>query len=149
VNVSNHVVAGCDSLVSLARSATGVHCRCYGVVMWNFNRWLNGNHGEIERLKREVQFRESEAVDAVNRWWMACKVLDIPHDSSGGRFRDAVKELKRAACRKFTVTDGNRDGTCYSFYDHFDVWWKDGSTNLGIVELSVYGICKVETPVST
>lgn len=47
---------------------------------------------------------------------------------------------------KFTVVDGLGIGTCYSFRDHFDVWWHESSRGclLGISELSQYGISKVE-----
>jgi len=79
----------------------------------------------------------------VNRWAMLCDVLKIPHDASGGRVRDAISEMRRQRCRKFTVTDGKKYGRCYSFYDHFDVWWFDGTCQEGIVELSMYGIRNV------
>ena len=51
---------------------------------------------EIDRLKKALSFREAEAVAAVNQWWMACEVVGIPFDSSGGRFRDKIKQLKDA-----------------------------------------------------
>lgn len=84
-----------------------------------------------------------------NLWWMACGCVGLKGSVSGGKFRDELKKLKQSSCRKFDVTDGEKEGTCYSFYAHFDVWWKDGSTNLGIVELSHYGICKIEPEVAT
>ena len=41
----------------------------------------------------------------------------------------------------FEVTDGIRIGTCYSYPDHFDVKWDDG-TWLTTLELSLQGIRK-------
>jgi len=111
-------------------------------------RWLR-NLDELERLDEERRFRESEAVEMTNLWWMACECVGIKGSASGGKFRDALKRLKQSSCRKFTVTDGEKEGTCYAFHDHFDVWWKDGSTNLGIVELSRYGIREVDTELAT
>jgi len=116
--------------------------------MLRFWRWLR-NIDELQRVDEERRLRESEAVDMTNLWWMACECVGLNGDASGGKFRDELKKLKRSACRKFDVTDGNKRGTCYSFYDHFDVWWTDGTTNLGIVELSIYGIRKVESELAT
>jgi hypothetical protein len=50
-------------------------------------KWLHQALLEIERLRAEI-------IDHENNWSMACRVLCIPQDSSGGKFRDAVKELK-------------------------------------------------------
>ena len=44
--------------------------------------------------------------------------------------------------RIFRVTNGQVEGVCYSWYDHFDIMWDDG-TLLTTIELSLYGIRKV------
>ena len=35
-----------------------------------------------------------------------------------------------------------RYGTCYSFWGHFDIHWDDGEHQMGVAELSVFGIYK-------
>ena len=35
-----------------------------------------------------------------------------------------------------------RYGTCYSFFDHFDIHWDDGDHQMDVAELSVFGIYK-------
>ena len=52
--------------------------------------------------------------------------------------KDNAVECK---CDKFEVTDGERIGTCYSRFDHFDIKWEDG-TWLTTIELSLCGIRK-------
>lgn len=44
----------------------------------------------------------------------------------------------------FRVTDGDKEGTCYSWYDHFDVVWDNGDF-LTTIELSLFNIRKVST----
>ena len=61
---------------------------------------------ELERLEEKLRFRESEAVDAINLWWMACKTVGIPWDSSGGAFRDAIVTLKHKPKQPVIMVDG-------------------------------------------
>ena len=44
--------------------------------------------------------------------------------------------------RVFRVTDGDKVGNCYSWYDHFDVVWDNGDF-LTTIELSLFNIRKV------
>ena len=53
-----------------------------------------------------------------------------------------IEQLKKSSCHVFRVTNGDVLGTCYAFYDFFDVYWDDGTSNLALTELSVYGIRK-------
>lgn len=62
------------------------------------------------------------------------------------KLQQDVDRLRKLPCKKFRVTDGARIGTCYSLYNYFDVWWDSGSYHLGVADLSVYGIRKVEEP---
>ena len=94
------------------------------------------NLDALKQLQADLSLRIPEAAGLTNLWWMACKVVGIPGGSSGGRFRDAVKGLKRG--RKFRVTDGERLGVCYAMYDHFDVYWDDGNKTLGIGQRLLY-----------
>ena len=53
-----------------------------------------------------------------------------------------IKRLRKNQCRSFLVTDGNRQGWCYSC-DHFDIHWADGAVQLGVVDLANIGVYKV------
>ena len=55
----------------------------------------------------------------------------------------AIKKLKEQKQKKRTcaVTDGERIGTCYAYYDHYDIKWED-DTWLTTLELSLHGIRK-------
>lgn len=44
--------------------------------------------------------------------------------------------------RVFRVTDGKREGACYSWYDHFDIMWDCGEF-LRTIELSLHSIRKI------
>ena len=57
-------------------------------------------------------------------------------------FLEEIERLKKSSCHVFRVTNGDVLGTCYAFYDFFDVYWDDGTSNLALTELSVYGIRK-------
>ena len=57
-------------------------------------------------------------------------------------FLEEIEQLKKSSCHVFRVTNGDVLGTCYAFYDFFDVYWDDGTSNLALTELSVYGIRK-------
>ena len=77
---------------------------------------------------------------------------------SPGLFVDAINSLmpeepderKQDTFRVFSVrnsrnaADATQRGICYSFSDHFDVYWDDGYSHTGIVELSEFGIFKDE-----
>lgn len=106
-------------------------------IISNCLKWFR-NHSEIERLKTEL-------AGCVKHGRRTCVAIGIPEGSSVGTVRAAVRELKRAACRKFPVTDDERQGTCYAFHGFFDVLWEDGSADLGIVDLSYRGIRKVDS----
>jgi len=53
-----------------------------------------------------------------------------------------VDKIRNSRLRHtFEVTDGERIGKCYSYFDHFDIKWEDG-TWLTTIELSLHGIRK-------
>ena len=83
-----------------------------------------------------------ELVDCQNKWGQLASLFDLTADCSGGAMRDAIARLK---IRRFRVTDGGeREGCCYSFYDHCELHWDDGEHELWRAELSTDGTRKVE-----
>ena len=80
-------------------------------------------------------------VDLLNKWGQLASLFDLPADCSGGAMRDAIARLK---VRRFRVSDGERQGCCYSFYDHFELHWDDGEHELWRAELSTDGTRKIE-----
>ena len=45
--------------------------------------------------------------------------------------------------KQFRVTNGDKKGTCYSWYDHFDVMFDDGEY-VTTIELSLHNIKKTD-----
>ena len=50
--------------------------------------------GAYNALVAKMRFHQEEAVDMSNLWHMALKVVGLPPDASGGKFRDRINEIK-------------------------------------------------------
>ena len=94
------------------------------------------------RLKADIQ----EYYDTRNWRGAVTNQLqpNIPGDISRGRAVELLSDLRCRACRRFEVTNSERSGVCYSFYDHFEIHWDDGTHELWRAELSTDGTRKSE-----
>ena len=130
----------------------------YCTLHYNDKAWIdeatsNCPWCEIERLRRNVESSNDQFVWLCG--WLRDR-LQIDNNSVIGRdgwplrcvevvakaVDDELEQLKKSSCHVFRVTNGDVLGTCYAFYDFFDVYWDDGTSNLALAELSVYGIRK-------
>jgi len=60
------------------------------------------------------------------------------------RLRARITELEEGPerCHRFLVTNGEKEGWCYSWCDHFDIHWIDGAVQFGVMDLSYIGVSK-------
>jgi hypothetical protein len=59
----------------------------------------------VQQLEEYAADLEVDLEDWENKWAMACRILGIPEDSSGGRFRDAIRELKKGTNKTEDTVD--------------------------------------------
>jgi hypothetical protein len=101
---------------------------------------------EIEKLREELSQRPpsyDDYFDTLN--WRGAVTHKLQPDVSGDISRGHALELiSRLKCGRFRVTNGEEFGWCYSFYDHFELHWDDGSHELWRAELSTDGTRKAD-----
>ena len=86
------------------------------------------------RGKGDAKQDLSEARDAVDR---AIQLEDYDFRSEYEEFRVCVE------------ANPSQEGTCRSYFDHFDIDWDDGQKSRGIADLSYEGVSKIWRPDGT
>ena len=97
------------------------------------DHYVHGLQAEIERL-RGIEKSQHESIVEKD-----IEIRGLQEDLASAMITELRNSYEKVD--KFRVTDGARCGWCYSFYDHFDIWWDD-NTFQACAELSVYGIRK-------
>lgn len=59
-----------------------------------------------------------------------------------GRAVEIVSRLHKWSCKRFRVSRDGLGGCCYSFCDHFEIHWDDGTHEPWRAELSTDGTRK-------
>jgi len=79
---------------------------------------------------------------------LACSILAMLQDATGRHSQEQWEPLEHKSCSMFRVRNGRvtedttRRGWCYSFWDHFDIHWDNGTHVINVPELSERGIFK-------
>lgn len=98
----------------------------------------------IKHLKAEIERLRADGADNHNWRGAVTHALqpNAPEDISRGRALDIIAELRKRGHERFRVVRDELSGWCYSFYDHFELHWDDGTHELWRAELSTDGTRK-------